>query len=886
MKAKTFMKRSLLAMVCIMIICTMAVAAVSCDKKNNSYPSVNIASDKDAGSMLKKGDTVSLLVAVSDNSAYELSVNCPEVAQLNGNKLKIISDVNVDTEVIVTVKLKYYPVTKEIKFIVKAPVEMPTISMTASKADNTRLEIGDEITFSASASNNGDIALSVDKTDVGTLTGNTLKITGEVNVETIITVTATLVDFPSVKTSRSFRIKPKLIEGQVLGNNGALTTQMIQALGSQNITVTGTLTDYYMNNSTKESMTSTYDMLVKMSEGKWYGAFNAKGSSNVLVDNYRMSVADGYTNQNGVSGHALERIYIDKNNTVKRSVVRDGMSYPAVWEAQHLWNHIDNLAVNVGEKFVYDPENDVFQYVWMTVDSEGFYHYDESDLYLMTYLAFSLTPILDETIQDLYFVVDNGVITKLMAKTETLYDGGATTSASDATEVSYTEIVLTFSDIGNTVVPDPTPYEAPEHVEILEQAIAKMQAAKNFTFSAVDVTTYAPSGDPGDYELSSAAGAASVSDGTYASGTEGLVGRVTEDAILLQRTTKYAYSMDDKVYKVEYSGYKKIDDSHYDEFDYINGALRGTHQQTGTLNDVLPSWDFSANVFELASAVTKDGKTTYIFVLRDSQIVVDVVKEVSMYYASDAVASSGDNFRITVDEEGNILNTKYPYELSSSFAGTITTTYSNIGTTAFTEGEFDGYVPRVVPDDWSDLSTDRYYYKHTILMDKYDCYDKENNVYHANKPCDHEATLDVVINNVFGDNASAFPTISLFIDVFGDYIYTPYFYDYKEIVNADKTKEYIDFVSMTTEAPAKYLDENNNLTDDGFSALLTALNTAMAREGFNLSIANTDYSGGESGRSDRYICYTNGKVQIVINNNHTRHFRIYIYNDGDWTLKK
>ena len=95
-----------------------------------------------------------------------------------------------------------------------------------------------------------------------------------------------------------------------------------------------------------------------------------------------------------------------------------------------------------------------------------------------------------------------------------------------------------------------------------------------------------------------------------------------------------------------------------------------------------------------------------------------------------------------------------------------------------------------------------------------------------------------------------------------------------------------DFVSMTTEAPAKYLDENNNLTDDGFMALLTALNTAMAQEGFNLSVANTDYSGGESGRSDRYICYTNGKVQIVINNNHTRHFRIYIYNDGDWTLKK
>lgn len=889
MAKSTFLKRIVCAVLCLVMIFGTALTLFACGEKNTV--SINIATDKEEGSGLTKGDVVTLLVAVSNNGAYTLSLNNMDVAQLSGNKLRIIADVTVDTDVIVTATLNDNPAVKaSVRFVVKAPVVMPTITLTASKADNTRLETGDEVTFSATASNGGSIALSVNNPDVATLTGNTLTITGTVKVETIVTVTATLVDFPSVSTAKSFRVKPQVVEGEVAGQNGTLTTKMLQDFGTDRITVSGTVTDYYQNNSTKESSNSVYDMTVKMSDGKWYGEWNAQGSQNKIIDNYRRSITDGYVNSNGVSGHALESIFIDKNNAVTQKVVMDSRSFPAVWEEQHLWNHIDNLAVDVEEKFVYDPENDVFQYVWMTVDSEGYVHYTESDLYLMTYLAFSLTPMLTETFQDFYVKVEGDTITKILAKTETLYDYGEASSAKDATVVTYTEVELTVSDLGETVVPDPQPYDSPEHADLLESAIAKMNAAKNYTFSTTDEQTYAPSGDPGDYDISgytSSATTSSVSNGQYASGEVGLVGRITEDAILLKKTGKYSYSMDDKLYFVTYTGYKRVDDNHYDEFEYKDGALRGTHQRTGTLDEVLPGWDFSANVFKLSNILTKDGKTTYTFVLRDSNVVADVANEVSMYYADAAVASSGSDFQIVVDSEGNIVYTKYPYELTAGYAGNIVTKYSSIGSTAFTD-EFDGYIPRSVPSDWSELSTDKYYYKHTSDFKKYDCYDADaSSPYHANQPCDHVATLDVVIDNVFGDNASSFPTIGLFINVFGDYVYTPYFFDYDDIEDADgKVIGYTDFVSMTTHAPAKYLDENGNLTNEGFARLLDAINTEMAKEGYELSIANTDYSGGAKSISDRYLCYSNGKIQIVINNNHTKYVWIEIYNDGDWTLKK
>ena len=59
----------------------------------------------------------------------------------------------------------------------------------------------------------------------------------------------------------------------------------------------------------------------------------------------------------------------------------------------------------------------------------------------------------------------------------------------------------------------------------------------------------------------------------------------------------------------------------------------------------------------------------------------------------------------------------------------------------------------------------------------------------------------------------------------------------------------------------------------------------LEKLGFQLSIANTDTSGGELGQSNRYVCYVNEDIQIVIENNHTKYFWIYFYKTGEWTLK-
>ena len=52
---------------------------------------------------------------------------------------------------------------------------------------------------------------------------------------------------------------------------------------------------------------------------------------------------------------------------------------------------------------------------------------------------------------------------------------------------------LEFSNIGTTVVPEPTPYSAPENADVLTKALANMAALDNYTFKVSDVTTSAPS---------------------------------------------------------------------------------------------------------------------------------------------------------------------------------------------------------------------------------------------------------------------------------------------------------------------------------------------------------------------------------------------------------
>lgn len=78
-------------------------------------------------------------------------------------------------------------------------------------------------------------------------------------------------------------------------------------------------------------------------------------------------------------------------------------------------------------------------------------------------------------------------------------------------------------------------------------------------------------------------------------------------------------------------------------------------------------------------------------------------------------------------------------------------------------------------------------------------------------------------------------------------------------------------------------DENAKILN--FDEIIEVLGEELEKLGFQLSIANTDTSGGELGQSNRYVGYVNEDIQIVIENNHTKYFWIYFYKTGEWTLK-
>lgn len=687
--------------------------------------------------------------------------------------------------------------------------------------------------------------------------GNVVSVIGDIKTDKYVTITATSNEDNTKTATKTLIVKAPVIEGQV----GELTSEMIQAIGNPSITITGILTDYYIDyKQSSNTSTNYYEMVVTMNEGAWMGKWNIKGvPESAVTDNYRKGDKDGIIDAYGNTGHELLKLYIDKNNKVGINTVKDYMSIPAVWEAQHLWNHLGNLDVT---KFTYDLENDRYIY---NVDNSN-----EDDAYLLTYLSYSLTPMLSDSLVGLYLVIENGQITKLVAETEKLLYGDDTNEDPDA--CSYTTIEVRFSDIGKTTVIDPEPYEAPEYVEYLEAALKKMSSTKNYTFRVKDVLTNSPSIDGGDYEIDSSNPLITTfayGNNVSSVGTVGCVGFVTEEAAVFGKTIKYNYSMDGKDYKTEYTGYKDNGDGTYDEFAYGNGHFYGTKRVTGNFFDVMPKFDFSANIFEFVYATTKNGQTLYTFKLRETAITRDIALEVSSYtYAKDADASASQSFTITVDSNGNLISTVFPYDINyGTYMGNCTTTYTEVGTTVLDADAFDGYERRENKTTW-DMYTVKYYYPTHSTLERPET----------------DPTADVVFKAIYGEEAynNDMPSPSIFMDVFGDNIFGPFF-DWKEKgTDSDGNPIYADYVSVTTSS-SNY-DENSKITD--YEELMEKLTNLLKAEGFEVSKANTDTSGGESGRSDRFITFIKGDVQIVVENNFTKNFWIYFYKTGDWTLNK
>ncbi len=741
---------------------------------------------------------------------------------------------------------------------------VPSVTVTVEASKET-IKVGEEVTLTVTVENATDTSYTWSVNDAGKdivqISDNVLTIKDDVEltIDTYVVLTATSNEDTTANDSVNIKVIAPVVEGRV----GELTSDMIAALGNASITVSGTLTDVYESKVFPALSDETvYDMTVEMEEGKWHGAWKAQETDSVIEDSYFKGEEDGVKDYNGNVGHPLMKKYINKYNEVSVSRVTDYMSVPAIWESQHLWNHLANLNVN---EFEYDIDNDLYIY------EVG---QDETSLYLMTYLAISLTPMLEDTLVQIAFTVEDGAITSLIGKTERQYVGlDEQTGEYDAYYETIMEV--TFSNIGETTVKDPTSYSAPEQVDVLKTALDGIRGTKNYKYETTDFTVSAPSGDSGDYELSVQSNDATtfkVPTANTNRGTVGTEGFVTEDKILLHETGKYSYGMDDNLYHHTWTGYKQIDENTFDYFEAVSGVLTGKRQYKGNIFDVMPTFDFSENVFEFAgSTIEKIGNksiTLYKFTLRESSITREVAMEMNLD-GKDADASVTNKLSIEVAKMGDeyvLYRTIIPYNLvAGTYIGYYSTVYSSFGTTTIPEEYFDGYVARKLPTTWADTVT-KYY--------------QEN--FTGNS---HEENTKTVIDATYGTAGKDLPSPTMIYDLFGDSMSGP-FYDWKDTGEVDASGNAINvgWISIKLALDDSYLDDNSRIVD--FDALKEKIDTTMKANGYTPSLANTDISGGASGRADRYLSYTKGGIMVVISNNHTKWFDIDFYPVGTWSLNR
>lgn len=861
---KTFVK-NLLVMLVIVAISVSCLAFVACTEKEpdptpTPAPTVTI-SVVPSQDTVTYGETITMVVAVAgtDNKAVTWTVSDPElVAVSEAGVVSVLKEVAVDTVVTLTATSVADP-TKSISRSITVKENFVPVELTLTASAQT-VKYGDTVTLTATVTGSDNTAVTWSVSDpelVAVSEAGVLSVIRDTMVDRYVTVTATSVADTDKTKSVSILVVAPVIEGQV----GELTSDMLKKLGSDAIRVDGVVTDYYTDfNMSYNSTIQKYDISVVMQNGLWQGSWNHQSDpSNVLTDTYRRGENDNVKDENGQVGHAIEKMIINKDNQLTAVQVKNYISIPAIWESQHLWNHLGSLSI---DKFTYDAENEVYKYNANMTSMD--------DLYLMTYLSYCLTPMLSDTLFELYLVVEDGEITKMIAQTEILYYGSDTQEEADA--MSYTTLEIDFSEVGTAVVDLPKPFDAPENADKLSAAIAKMAAADNYSYLVKDVTTSAPEGDSGDYEIEDLAYAGEVYTSTTAKnfvsavGTTGQRGWVTATDVLFATTGKYSYSMDGKDYHTEYSGYRQNADNSVDffEYDYTVDALVGKRKNPGTLADILPSFDFSANVFEFDHSATKDGKTLYTFTTREASITRELAMEVCAYsYAQDGIASSSSRFTIVVDSDGNLVSTSFPYSLSDVYFGICTTTYSDVGTTEIPAGTFVGYVPRVVATSWADC---------TVMYYRPDFTSNVSTTENA----------QVAIDHLYGDQAANLPSPELFYQVFGDTMSGPFYDDKVVDTDAEGNDIHHGWISITISS--REFDENVRVTN--YEELMADLQSRLEALGYVVSAANTDMSGGESGQSNRYLCMVKGDIQIVIENNHTKYFWIDFYHLGDWSLNR
>lgn len=767
--------------------------------------------------------------------------------------------------------------------------EVKVIIATPSK---TTLQFGDRVSLTATVENAEDTGVEWSSEDPSALTvdqnGN-VEVVGKLTSTRTIKVTATSKQDNTKSASYTFTVIPTKT-----GEYNELNADVFEEVSDSNLTVTGTVTDVYFDSENSYNNDRTeYDMKVMMEDGKWYGEWSAKPT---LFNQNPTKITDNYRRGEDAlpSGdHAFETIYVDMHNEVVRKAQKTWDSRYITWESQYLWNWIGDLGTNISaDKFEYEPEYNTYRYL-NDFSVAGDQEYSD-DAWLMTKLAYSLTPMLEDTFAEFRLELEDGHIRKIHAQTiaQSVQDENG-----KVLQQAYTEVELTISDIGSTVVPEPAPYvKDPNDTtwDAFVGALETMKNAKNYAFRAVDTALTSGSYSDDDYSYESDISTVAYHKHEAMNGTVGTIGYITESVALFEETSEYT-SYDTNPYVVDYSGYKQYFDedgnpTYYETFgttsydasvsDKVTSLVATKRKDGDMFKSVLPAFDFAPEIFQSmgVSSTMVNGKLTNVarYVLRDSSLTSDVARQISAAGNADSAAESAvAQVEIQIDENGNIIQTIFPYNIADTWTGYITTTFAAVGETTLDPADFSepNYIPRAWKAEWSQYTAKDY-------------------------PSSGETIpADDLLETMFGAKAlELMPKPELFMNLFGDDISGPW-YEEKNIYpeDGDYNSEPIGTIphfdiTIRTDDPSHY-DENNRLVDvaglfgaEGvFTQALLGLNN-----GWEFDIPNSGFYNNDSSSDTFYASYINeeANVQIVVETNGTWNLFFEIYEMGKWHKSK
>lgn len=939
MKKFSKVTRSLIAI----IICfTMMMGFASCQKPGNESNKAEITFDMQiSASEITKGSDVSVFGVVkgSEDISYEVvvkNVNGSDGASYidivsNGAlyTLKVNKNVSEEKQVVVEGYPNAKPdLVKSSTLTIKANVSGSTTieaSMVSSKNSvrKTYVRKGDEVELNVVLSTTDkDKSYRVDvenPSDMPNLVtvgeDNKVIVNGDVTENKKVTITVVSNANPAVKKSFQITVKPPKTAGAV----GNLKQETLDKLGNLKLAVKGTLSDVETKNGVKSE--SVYDFTTYLnatatkqeneqglfddyvfSDASWTSEWNIHGNKNVLSNTYVRS-DDGLT----------QKRFVNKNNKVVNEVVTDSYSNELTWESQRYWNHLGYLDLSLFEQDSDDENLYTYEMEYGTIDTDiilGNTTYTPSeDEYLMMYLAWSLTPILNEQFYKFALRLDEeGNVAQIIGSTyeNNLYDYDDDGNRNNVIGSYYTSVVMEIEAYGDDVsAPEVKPYEEPADAEdkvmfgYLKTALDNLAKAdkSNYTFKVKDTSTYAPSYDPSDYTPSGGEGSAPTTsasgtwDGkvhtkpfTSTEGEVGYMGVVAADGVLLNKTIEYSNGG----YRTDVYGFKQNGDNTYEQFEYSGGKLVGKSRKTGNVSSRLPGFDVSPYVFAFSSMTSVDGDPDgrlYSYSLKDSVIVKEVASEFCMKdYANYATSDAKQALSVNVyynrkTKEIRLVGVTFAYNIIDTYYGYYNTEYSNFGTSVLPADLFsaENYVTKEYPTSWSYFEAE----------------------YRATNTADAEKTnAQDLLNRVFGTNAAtgkaaadAIPSPMVFSSIFADNFSSKVFHDYFN--TGDKNSQgyvYKPEVKFNVWLDDVDLDSNRGLSLKKYNEVIDKLSVEMEKCGF------TDYEAGyilKEGTSSktRQKCYINDNAGdhgliIRVENIGYKTFYIHIYAKGDWNPSK